>query len=287
MAPQYQIAGSGVVWPDLGELRIAYITPSMGSPPERQRGTNADVFRLMLEPGSVVTYAIEMRTSKLPELDLWEPEAYKRTTNSLLLYQIVIVGIAGVVAMFLTVIAVNTWSTMFSGLAALGWIVVLFISIESGFLFDIFDLSIGAERNWRAMDGALLGTALLACLLAYFDQLKLNARYSHFFIIGLALLLGLLVIVFITPAIAAGIARMSLFLVGMLGLGLVIHLAGHGYDRAKMLIPSWLLLVAWICGTALTVLGYVDSAVVEPVLFAGLLPIVVLMAFPAVRSLWR
>ena len=36
VAPHYRMVGSGLLWPDLGESRIVYITPSTGDPPELQ-----------------------------------------------------------------------------------------------------------------------------------------------------------------------------------------------------------------------------------------------------------
>ena len=35
VAPHYRMVGSGLIWPDLGQSRIVYITPSSGDPPER------------------------------------------------------------------------------------------------------------------------------------------------------------------------------------------------------------------------------------------------------------
>ncbi len=45
VVPHYRMVGSGVIWPDLGQSRIVYITPSSGDPPERQASADADVYR--------------------------------------------------------------------------------------------------------------------------------------------------------------------------------------------------------------------------------------------------
>ena len=42
----------------------------------------------------------------------------------------------------------------------------------------------------------------------------------------------------IDPAMASGVARISIAAVAGIGFVLVIHLATHGYDRAVMLVPS-------------------------------------------------
>ncbi len=77
VAPHFRLVGSGVIWPDLGASRISAITASQGFPPEREDSADADVFRLTLDPGTTVTYVAELRTPNLPQLYLWEPDAYK------------------------------------------------------------------------------------------------------------------------------------------------------------------------------------------------------------------
>ena len=75
VAAHYRMVGSGLLWPDLGLSRIVYITPSSGDPPERQDNGGADVFRITLDPGTVITFVAELRTDNLPLLYLWEPDA--------------------------------------------------------------------------------------------------------------------------------------------------------------------------------------------------------------------
>src|SRR6202035_5200509 len=94
VAPDYRMVGSGLIWPDLGRSRIVYITPSSGDPPERQDSADADVFRVTLDPGTVITFVAELRTPNVPQLYLWEPDAYKDKINSLTLYQGIVIGIA-------------------------------------------------------------------------------------------------------------------------------------------------------------------------------------------------
>src|SRR5438552_14860804 len=75
VAPHYRMVGSGLFWPDLGLSRIVAITPSSGDRPERQDSSTADIFRITLDPGTVVTFVMEMRTDRLPQLSLCEPDA--------------------------------------------------------------------------------------------------------------------------------------------------------------------------------------------------------------------
>src|ERR1051325_10953085 len=98
------MVGSGVIRPDLGLSRVAAITPSTGDRPVRQDNATADVFRITLDPGSVVTFVTELRTDKLPQVYLWEPDAYKDKVNSFTLYYGIVIGIAGLLALFLTIL---------------------------------------------------------------------------------------------------------------------------------------------------------------------------------------
>ncbi len=87
VAPRFKLAGSGVFWPDLASVRIEAITASHGFRPEREEGTEADLFAITLDPGAIVTFVAELRGSRLPELTLWDPEVYKDKLNALTLYR--------------------------------------------------------------------------------------------------------------------------------------------------------------------------------------------------------
>ncbi|HEX4237671.1 MAG TPA: EAL domain-containing protein [Xanthobacteraceae bacterium] len=283
VAAHYRMVGSGLLWSDLGLSRIVYITPSSGDPPERQDNAGADVFRVTLDPGTVITFVAELRTDNLPQLYLWEPDAYKDKLNSLTLYQGIVIGIAGLLALFLTILFVVKGSVMFPAAAALGWAVLIYIGIDFGFWPKVFDLSSGAERIWRASGEAILAATLLVFLFAYLNLNRWHVRYAHITAGWLAFLGALVAVALFSPAVASGIARMSLFLVAVLGFALVIYLATHDFDRAVMLIPTWLLLVVWVIGAALTVLGLITNDIVGPALLGGLVLIVMLIGFTVMQ----
>ncbi len=94
VSPHFRLAGSGIFWPDLGASRIANITPSQGFAPERQESQEADVFRITLDPGAVVTFVAELRTEALPQLYLWDADTYKDAVNSYSLYRGIVLGIS-------------------------------------------------------------------------------------------------------------------------------------------------------------------------------------------------
>ena len=115
VAPHYRMVGSGLLWPDLGLSRIVTVTPSTGDRPDRQENAAADIFRMTLDPGTVITFVVELRTDRLPQLYLWEPDSYKDKVNSFTLYYGIVIGIAGLLALFLTILFVVKGSVMFPG----------------------------------------------------------------------------------------------------------------------------------------------------------------------------
>jgi diguanylate cyclase (GGDEF)-like protein/PAS domain S-box-containing protein len=282
VVPHYRMAGSGLLWPDLGLSRVVTITSS-GERPERQESAIADIYRITLDPGTVMTYVVELRTDNLSQIYLWEPDAYKDKINSITLYYGIVIGIAGLLALFLTILFVVKGSAMFPAAAALGWAVLVYIGIDFGFWGKVFDMSAGAERVWRASGEAILAATLLVFLFAYLNLNRWHVRYVHITFAWLAFLALLVAVALVDPSIASGIARMSLFLVAVLGLGLVIYLSFHGYDRAVLLIPTWLLLVVWVTAAGLTVVGTVTNDIVGPALLGGLVLIVMLIGFTVMQ----
>jgi len=283
VVPHYRMVGSGLFWPDLGLSRVAAITPSTGDRPVRQEGSTADIFRITLDPGTVITFVAELRTDRLPQIYLWEPDAYKDKVNSFTLYYGIVIGIAGLLALFLTILFVVKGSIMFPAAAALGWAVLVYIGIDFGFWAKVFDMSAGAERVWRACGEAILSATLLVFLFAYLNLSRWHVRYAHITIAWLAALAALIAVAVFDPAVAAGVARMSLAGIAVLGLALVIYLSTHGFDRAVLLIPTWLLLVVWTTAAGLAVTGLVTNDIIGPALLGGLVLIVMLIGFTVMQ----
>jgi diguanylate cyclase (GGDEF)-like protein/PAS domain S-box-containing protein len=283
VVPHYRMVGSGLLWPDLGLSRIVHITSTGDERPERQENATADVYRITLNPGTVTTLVAELRTDRVPQVYLWEPDAYKDKINSFTLYYGIVIGIAGLLALFLTILFVVKGSVMFPAAAALAWAVLVYIGIDFGFWGKVFDMSSGAERVWRAGGEAILAATLLVFLFAYLNLNRWHVRYAHITFAWLAGLGALVALALFDPPVAAGIARLSLAGIAVLGLPLVIYLSTHGFDRAVLLIPTWLLLVVWVFAAGLTVTGFVTNDIVGPALLGGLVLIVMLIGFTVMQ----
>jgi diguanylate cyclase (GGDEF)-like protein/PAS domain S-box-containing protein len=283
VVPHYRMVGSGVFWPDLGLSRVVNVTPSSGDRPDRQDSATADIFRLTLDPGTVITYVMELRSDELPQVYLWDPDAYKDKVNSFTLYYGIVIGIAGLLALFLTILFVVKGSMMFPAAAALSWAVLVYIGVDFGFWSKVFDISTGAERIWRAGGEAILAATLLVFLFAYLNLNRWHVRYGHVAIVWLVALVALAGVALYDAPVASGIARLSLFFVSIIGFVLVVYLAVRGFDRAVLLIPTWFLLLTWVMAAAFTVGGLVTNDIVAPALLGGLVLIVMLIGFTVMQ----
>jgi PAS domain S-box-containing protein len=283
VVPHYRMVGSGLLRPDLGISRVVAITPSFGDHPLRHESTTADIFQITLDPGTVITFVAELRTDNLPQIYLWEPDAYKDKVNSFTLYYGIVIGIAGLLALFLTILFVVKGSIMFPAAAALSWAVLIYIGIDFGFWGKVFDTTAGAERVWRACGEAILSATLLVFLFAYLNLSRWHVRYAHITIGWLAALAALIAVAVFEPGIAAGIARLSLAGIAVFGFALVIYLSTHGFDRAVLLIPTWLLLVVWTATAGFAVTGFVTNDIIGPALLGGLVLVVMLIGFTVMQ----
>ncbi|MBM3609148.1 MAG: diguanylate cyclase, partial [Alphaproteobacteria bacterium] len=285
VVPHFRLAGSGVIAPDLGASRIAAITASQGFPPEREEDADADVFRLTLDPGTIVTYVAELHTPNLPKIYLWEPDAYKDRIANFTLFKGIIIGIAGLLALFLTIVFVVRGAVIFPAAAALAWAVLAYVCIDFGFWAKLFDTQSGADRIWRAAAEAILSATLLVFLFAYLNLNRWHVRLSHMTAAWIAFLAALVALAVYDAPLAAGVARISLASIAVFGFILVIYLAAIvRYDRAVMLIPTWFLLVLWIIAAALTVSGRLTGELVQPALIGGLVLIVLLIGFTVMQN---
>jgi diguanylate cyclase (GGDEF)-like protein/PAS domain S-box-containing protein len=283
VAPHFRFVGSGIVWPDLGSSRIATITASQGSPPEREDNLESDVFRLTLDPGATVTYVAELRTPALPQLYLWEPEAFKDKSTSLTLYQGIVIGIAGLLALFLTILFVVRGALVFPAAAALAWAVFAYVCIDFGFWRKIFGFEDEAERIWRAGVEASIGATLILFLFAYLNLRRWHVRFLHIALVWLVAMAAVIALSVYNAPVAAGVARISIATVAAVGFLLILSMAARGSDRAVMLIPTWYLLLAWVAAAGAAALGYLTNDLAAPGLIGGLVLIVMLIGFTVLQ----
>ncbi len=283
VAPHYRLVNSGLFWPDLDSSRITAITPSEGFSLERQAENGSDVFLITLDPGAVITLIAEQRDSQLPKLFLWEPSTYKDTVNSYTLYRGIVLGISGLLAIFLTILFVVKGTAIFPATAALAWGVLAYVCVDFGFWNEVVEIPVSGDPFWRAATEVFLAASLIIFLYAYLSLNLLHRRFSTLVVGWILALIILLGVAIFEPEISAGIARFSFAIAALAGAGLILFLAFNHFDRAIMLIPTWCLVVTWVAGAGMTAMGHISNDIIQPALGGGLVLIILLLGFTVMQ----
>lgn len=279
VAERYRQPNSGVFWPDLGSQRIYDITPSTGFSLQRVENLDADVFLLTIDPGAIVTFVAELNTDSLPSLTVWEPDAYEATINSYTLYHGMVLGIAGLLALFITILFIIKGSVIFPTTAFLAWSVLAYVAVDFGFVSDITGLSGEPLKYWRSAAEICLAAGLLMFTYFYLHINRWSEKLGLAVLIWLGFLVLLLFSSYFAPEVAAGLARLSFATTLMLGTILLGALMWKRYDRAFMLVPAWALCLFWVAGGFLTATGALDNDIVQSALTGGLVLIIMLLNF--------
>ena len=283
VTPHFHLAGSAIVRPDLAKRRIYTITPSEGFSLTRQKNQNADIFNITLNPGDIITFIAELESQRIPQITLWEPNAYKDATNAYTLYQGVIIGIAGLLALFLTVIFIIKRSVMFPATAALAWSVLGYVAVDFTLIEKLITLTTNQQNIWRAAVETMLAASTMIFLYAYLNLSRWSANYSYIIVtclLGFGIGAGAVVV---NPQLAVAVARIAFAASVCIGLYLVLHLAIRSFDKAILLLPSWVLIVIWMIAFALTVSGYINNDIVQHALAGAIVIILLLIAFTVMQ----
>jgi diguanylate cyclase (GGDEF)-like protein/PAS domain S-box-containing protein len=283
VVPHYRLIRSGLLRPDLGAQRLVSLTPSQGFRPERQNAVDQDVFLITLDPGTTVTFVAELHDPRIPQITLWQPDAFKDRENSFTLYRGIILGIAGLLALFLTILFVVKGSLMFPAAALLAWAVLGTLALDFGFWTRVMELGPTAVAFWRAVAEAILSATLMIFLFAYLDLNRWHVRYTVLMAVWLAFAGGMVTVAWFDPPIAAGIARLGIGAVTILGTVILVYLSFLRYDRAINLLPTWALFMVWSGAALLMVSGRLNNEIAAPALLGALVLLVMLIGFTVMQ----
>jgi diguanylate cyclase (GGDEF)-like protein len=286
-ADRYGAIGSGIVWPDLDARRIEVITPSVGFVPERVKNDRADVFRLTLEPGQTVTFVAELASERFARLFLWKAREFEQKSRDRQLFNGIMLGITGLLAIFLTAVFAANHKAIFPMAAIFTWCVLAYLCVDFGFWQKLFNIRPEENAAYRAATEAAMAATLLIFLSTF---LRLGAW--HGFVRMLLWLwivaqLALIAVAFLDPRLAATFARLSSIAIAGAGAVLTLFLAMRGQDRALSLVPTLMLLLVWLFGTGVAYTGRLSGDIVQFGLTAGLVLIVVLIGFTVTQYAFR
>ncbi len=286
-AERYSFAGSGIVWPELDQRRLENVTPSIGFVPERIPFDRADAFRLTVEPGQTITFAVELAGDRLPRFQLWRGLDYEKRNRNRQLFYGMLLGTVGLLAVFLSIVFAVNHQAIFPAGALLSWLSLVYLCVEFGLWHKMFNVRPEENAQYRAAAEAALAAALLIFLHVF---LRLN-RWHGFVRLLLGLwtgaLLVLVAVAFLDPRLASTFARLSTGLIGVAGSLLLAFLAFRWDDRALALMPAWVLLDVWLFGASLALTGRLGGDVVVNSVITGFGLVVILLGFTVTQHAFR
>ncbi|ADJ24693.1 diguanylate cyclase/phosphodiesterase with PAS/PAC and periplasmic/7TM domain sensor(s) [Hyphomicrobium denitrificans ATCC 51888] len=286
-ADRYSIVGSGTVWPDLDARRIESVTPSVGFVPERIKSDKADVFRITLEPGQTITYVAELAGEHFSRLYLWKPIDYEIKSRDRQLFNGAMLGLTGLLAIFLTAIFAANHKLIFPAAALVSWTVLSYLCVDFGFFHKLFNLRPEDNAVYRAAGEAAMASSFVIFLSTFLRLGLWHGMVRMMIGVWMVAQLTLIAVAVIDPRLAATFARLSFLMIGGVGGLFTLFLAFKGQDRALSLVPTWLLLLVWIFATGMTLSGRMSGDVVVSSLIAGLVLVVILMGFTVTQYAFR
>jgi len=286
-AERYNIIGSGAVWPDLDAQRIEAVTPSMGYIPERIKSDRADIFRITIEPGQTVTYVAELASDRFARLYLWKPLEYELYSRDRLLFNGIMLGLTGLLAIFLTAIFAANHKAIFPSAALVAWCVLAYLCVDFGFFHKLFQLRPEDNAVYRAASESAVAASLVIFISVFLRIAFWHGLIRMLFTVWIIAQLTLVAVAVIDPRLASTFARTSFLVIGAVGGAFTLFLALRGQDRALSLIPTWILFLIWIFGAAMTLTGRLSGDIVVSGLVAGLVLILVLIGFTVTQFAFR
>ncbi|MFY9877272.1 MAG: sensor domain-containing phosphodiesterase [Rhodomicrobium sp.] len=277
-AQRYDIVGSRVTKPDLDAPRISNVTPSLGFRPERNEDyEHLDIYRLSIEPGATVTFIVELASASAPRLYLTSPANFGKRQRESALFRGILLGITGIIAIFLTAIFAANHKLVFPATALVAWAALSYLCVEFGFWDNLFQLPSEDNGTYRAAAEAFLAASLVIFLYTFLNLRLWHSWISLGFLAWMAAQLGLIFFALIDAQLTAGLARLSFVPIAIVGSAVISFLALRGQERALALVPSWMLFMVWLFAAAVTITGKVSGDIVVSALSAGLVVFLMLI----------
>jgi diguanylate cyclase (GGDEF)-like protein/PAS domain S-box-containing protein len=279
LAQRYDIVGSKAFLPNLDSPRIANITPSLGFRPDKIENDSADIYLLNLEAGATVTYIVELASADFPRLSLTSPATFGRKARDITLFNGILLGVSGLLAIFLIAIFAASHKGIFPATALVASSVVSYLCVDFGFWHKLFQLSAEDNAIYRAGAEAAFAASIVAFLYVFLNLRLWHRWMALVFVAWFGCQLTLIGVAVIDAKLASGLARLSYLPIAVAGTVITGFLALRGQERALSLMPTWMLFLVWLFGAALAVQGQLSGEIVVLGLNAGLVLITVLLGF--------
>jgi diguanylate cyclase (GGDEF)-like protein/PAS domain S-box-containing protein len=286
-ADRYNIVGSGIVWPDLDAQRIEAITPSIGFVPERIKSDRADVFRITLEPGQTITYVTELSSDRFARIYLWKPLEYELQIRDKQLFHGILLGLTGLLAVFLTAVFAANHKLIFPSAALVCWCVLAYLCVDFGFFHKLFQLRPEDNAVYRAASESAMAASFVVFLYVFLRLALWNSLVRMLVSVWILAQLALVAVAVIDPRLASTFARISFLVIAGAGSVFTLILALRGQDRATSLIPTWMLFCVWVFCAGVLLTGQLSGEMAVSGVVAFLALILLMIAFAVTQYAFR
>ena len=287
VADRFTFIGSGIAFPDLDARRIVAVTPSQGFVPERIASDRADIIQITIDPGQTVTLAAEMASEKFPRVSLWKPFVYESKQRERELLNGILLGISGLLALFLTVLFAANHKVIFPATGLLAWSIVALLCVDFDFWHRIFRLAPEDNALYRAACESAVAASLVLFLYVFLKLGRWHSWIRAFWLIWIAAQFSLVVLAPLDPGLAATLARYSYLVIAGLGSLFILYLVLANQDRALALLPVWLLLLVWVFAASLAAVGRLAGEFIAVGLVSGLVLILLMIGFTVTQFAFR
>src|SRR5262249_56366462 len=143
-----------------------------------------------------------------PRLFLWKASEYEKKSRDRQLFNGIMLGITGLLAIFLTAVFAANHKAIFPTAAIFTWCVLAYLCVDFGFWHKLFNIRPEENAQYRAATEAGMAATLLIFLHTF---LRLGAWHGFvrmLLVLWVTAQLGLLGIAFLDPPLAAPFPRL-------------------------------------------------------------------------------
>jgi diguanylate cyclase (GGDEF)-like protein/PAS domain S-box-containing protein len=281
-APHQRFVASQVLWPRPEGSRVIGLVTADGLAVAPLPSLGVDAFALTLPPGATASYALEVSTTGLDTLSLWHRGAFHVVADRYAFFRGLVLGISILLGIGFVCLFIVRPQSIFPAAALFGWSAIGFLMIETGYLPTVlarFPGLAGSEQSLRAFAEGLMLAGAIAMLASFLELRRWMPRLAMGLMAGGAAAGALAFYGLFDPRTAIGLIRIAFALVVAGGLGVMLVLWRRGAARAQAALLGWLVLTGWTVAAGAGALGLFDPALMHPLLSAGLVLVLLTIAF--------
>ncbi len=276
-------ADSGIINPILIGPRLVSVQSDKGKLQPVLESGRLDIFEIEVDAGQTQSFVVETVGAVPRFIVLWDPRAYGAARHALSFFHGLIIGIVGLLAIFLTSLYVVRHRLMYPAAALIGWAGVVVLATDFGLWQRGFGAGPATSSVVRAI-AEVIFVGAVAFLFTTFVEFKARYRYvadGTPVIFGVSCVLVLIAVLW--PSVAVSIARLLSVVVAVCGIAAIGYLITMRSARALALVPSWIAFTSFTLLSMLVYSGVLSGAIAHPMYIAALGLVAMVISFTAMQ----